>query len=182
MPLFPCRVSTEQSCRLRKSWDSCGFPSWMIFGSTSAGCPPMHSWAWVPSLPSPPTGLPSGQKPSNHSVTSVSSQWKYQYVLCFTNSLNLLPKLIHAIWNPTTWRKKKIYLSIHCLVLLWVWGMIEAWCNYWNAQKRRRKKPDTRAHAAGMLIGSSPETLITAEVCEVLKHPNSLTQLKCYTS
>lgn len=114
MPLFPCRVSTEQSCRLRKSWDSCGFPSWMIFGSTSAGCPPMHSWAWVPSLPSPPTGLPSGQKPSNHSVTSVSSQWKYQYVLCFTNSLNLLPKLIHTIWNPTTWRKKKD-ISVHPL-------------------------------------------------------------------
>lgn len=76
--MFPRRVITEQSCKLRRSWDSCGSPSWMISGSIFAGCPSTRSWGWAPSLPSPPIGLPPGQEPSSRAVTSVSSQWKYQ--------------------------------------------------------------------------------------------------------
>lgn len=86
MPLLSLRRVTreqQQSCRLRKSWDSCGFPSWTSCGSTSAGCPPTPSWGWAPSLPSQPTGLPSGPKPSGRGVTLTSSQRSYRWVKTF---------------------------------------------------------------------------------------------------
>lgn len=116
--LFFCRFTAKRPCRLRRSWDSCGFPSWMTFGSTSEAFPPTPSWVWVPSRPSPPTGLPPVQKPSNHPVILDCSQWSYQWVISFfflqLNSLDLgfgftviFVSGISEVWSLLQWRWAK---------------------------------------------------------------------------
>lgn len=125
---FPHRVTREQqSCRLRKSWDSCGFPSWTSCGSTSAACPLTPSWGWVPSLPSQPTGSPSGQKPSDRDATLTSSQRSYRWVTppfffffvfstSASNSSEIQP-VLQCYWNRNTITMATLLTLLECSII-----------------------------------------------------------------